>query len=497
MKVQVFDEPNLLFAHQQQLQDPHDGLSFFGPVGAAEVTHPHAITWSVVGPQRTIDLFLKFVKVLEMPVLPPEGQNSMIWPAYPGFEAAFHSKLANSPLHAYTVDDADLLQASRHNDPNVRVGSVVDLYLSQIQRIDKQDERPSVLICLAPDFIDDNCRPMSRVKDGHGERISRSEKQLRQSGQGDFFSEYEPDHYDYCPDYRRQLKARAMTHGLPIQILLESTVSAFTPEEAKLLGKTPLSDRAWNIATAFYYKAGGKPWQLSSIRDGVCYVGLTFKRTSDNESSRSACCAAQMFLKDGDGIVFKGEEGRWYSPEDKQFHLSADAARSLLKGVLGSYNDQFGKPLTEIFLHCHSEIGEEELKGFSEACPPGARLVIIRVRQERYDFRLFREGTRPVLRGTFAKMDERTAYLWASGFKPRLAVYDGWETPAPLKISILHGEADIEQVAKDIYGLTKLNYNACRLGEANPVTIGFAGAIGDILVANPKAVARPQIKFYI
>jgi hypothetical protein len=45
-----------------------------------------------------------------------------------------------------------------------------------------------------------------------------------------------------------------------------------------------------------------------------------------------------------------------------------------------------------------------------------------------------------------------TAYLWASGFKPSLLTYDGWEVPTPLRIDIEHGDADIEQVAADIFG---------------------------------------------
>ena len=35
----------------------------------------------------------------------------------------------------------------------------------------------------------------------------------------------------------------------------------------------------------------------------------------------------------------------------------------------------------------------------------------------------------------------------------------------PLSITVQHGDADLLQVAKDILGLTKLNYNACQLGE--------------------------------
>lgn len=111
---------------------------------------------------------------------------------------------------------------------------------------------------------------------------------------------------------------------------------------------------------------------------------------------------------------------------------------------------------------------------------------------------MFREGTRPVLRGTCWPTSERGCYLWASGFSPRLGTYDGWEVPAPLRIDVQYGKADILQVARDILGLTKLNYNACRIGESQPVTVGFSNAVGEILVSNPK-VKDPsrKFKFYI
>jgi len=112
--------------------------------------------------------------------------------------------------------------------------------------------------------------------------------------------------------------------------------------------------------------------------------------------------------------------------------------------------------------------------------------------------RLFREGTRPVVRGSLLSAGPRLGYLWASGFTPRLRTYPGWEAPVPLKIDIQQGEADIEQVARDILALTKLNYNACRFGDSEPVTIGFSDAVGEILVSNPTVTKRsPKFKFYI
>jgi hypothetical protein len=67
-----------------------------------------------------------------------------------------------------------------------------------------------------------------------------------------------------------------------------------------------------------------------------------------------------------------------------------------------------------------------------------------------------------------------------------------------LKVELQHGDADIEQITRDIFALTKLNYNACRLGDSQPVTVRFSDAVGEILIANPKvAVRRHQFKFYI
>jgi hypothetical protein len=205
-----------------------------------------------------------------------------------------------------------------------------------------------------------------------------------------------------------------------------------------------------------------------------------------------------MFVDSGDGVVFMGETGPWYSPADRQFHLSRKAAESLLSGVVETYNTLEGKPLKEIFLHARSAIDAEEFAGYSDACPFDASLTGIRVRSEWNGLKLFREGTRPVVRGSYWILNDRVAYLWASGFKDRIGTYDGWETPNPLRIDVQHGDGDIRQIVADILGLTKLNYNACRLGEGRPVTVGFSDSVGEILVSNPGVSScKPNFKYYI
>ena len=387
-----------------------------------------------------------------------------------------------------------MLEAIRDKDPHKRAYEVCNLYLEAIRITCERDESFAPIVCVVPDEVWDACRPESRVAEGVGRRPTKQEVAVRRV-QPNLFGGYEPEQYELSVDFRRQLKARAMEFNAPIQLVRESTIGVGDAAAVRRL--SPPSDCAWNLMTTFYYKAGGKPWRLAGAREGVCYIGLAFKRAEVAKDARTACCAAQMFLDTGDGVVFRGEFGPWYSPKTKQYQLDRPAARALLEGVLSVYHEQGGKNLKEVFLHSRSRISPDEYEGYCEACPSGVKLVGVRVRQDPW-MRLYRQGTRPVLRGTLWQVGEGTVYLWTSGFKPELLTYDGWEVPRPLRIDIQHGDADIRQVCRDIFGLTKLNYNACKVGDSEPVTVGFSDEVGEILITNPNVKARrPNFKYYI
>lgn len=494
----LFNEPGLEFRHGQIVRDPRDGLSLFGPVDAGTSSQPRSIRYAVIGTELGVGKFSIFANDLYYPSIEAPNSNYRLWTPFPGFEAAFGCEFSAEPVWSGTVDPDRLHDASRQKDEHERSYSTVNLYLNEFEKLRKLDDKIDVAICVVPDEVWKNCRPESHFQDAVGHGLSRKEKALRRSGQTSLFEEYDIEQYKLSPDFRRQLKARAMGQEIPIQIIQESTLKVsddFKFGERRL---TPLSDRKWNLGTALYYKSGGKPWKLVSAREGVCYIGIAFRHTDKDADGSTACCAAQMFLNTGDGIVFLGEYGPWYSSKTKQFHLSKDKAFSLLNGILKTYKDLGGKELTEIFLHCRSEISDEEFAGYRKACPKNVNLYGVKVRPERLGFKLFRNGQRAVIRGTFLRITEKSGFLWAGGFKPRLATYDGWETPIPLRIEIQHGDAPIERVAQDILGLTKLNYNACRLGESQPVTVGFSDAVGEILISNPTIeTRRPNFKYYI
>lgn len=509
----LLEEPFLEFGSTQVADDPHDGLALFGPAEESSGIPDHV----AIGTAEGLNLWKLWVEELNSPAACDDAARLRPWPPFPGYDVAFGCKWP-SPIKEYTLDAKTLEDAALKADRHERVYAVSSLFLDPIgTQVPRLDARPALAICIVPDHVYVNCRPKSYVSDPSDERKSLGQMRSinaaladRKSGQTSFDFVQAPPHleqYGMSPDFRRQIKARVMEFDIPVQIVRESTLAVTEQVRRGQKGVNPLSDRLWNMGTALYYKCGRKPWKTPWAREGVCYVGLAYRQSERDK--RTACCAAQMFLDSGDGIVFVGEFGPWYSDESKEFHLNAAAAETLLRGAINTYMKQDGRKLTEVFLHARSGLNKDEFAGFSKACPAGVKLVGIRVRKDRSGPRLFRhddhpeptqQGKYPVLRGTFWQRTDRHGLLFTTGFKPRIASYDGWEIPVPLSITIQHGEADLMQVAKDIFGLTKLNYNTCKLGESQPITVKYSDRIGEILLANPE-VPRSQwkhnFKFYV
>ena len=74
----------------------------------------------------------------------------------------------------------------------------------------------------------------------------------------------------------------------------------------------------------------------------------------------------------------------------------------------------------------------------------------------------------PVIRGTAMVTSERSAFLWTSGFVPRLGTYMGPDTPNPLQVSIRRGEASLQTVMRDVLALSKINFNTCLFNDRSP-----------------------------
>jgi hypothetical protein len=104
-----------------------------------------------------------------------------------------------------------------------------------------------------------------------------------------------------------------------------------------------------------------------NVREGVCYVGLVFKKLEAARGRDNACCGAQMFLNTGEGLVFKGAVGPWYSESAKSFTLDRAQASRLMPMIVESYKEIHGRHPKELFIHGKIEFGRR-VERFYQHC---------------------------------------------------------------------------------------------------------------------------------
>lgn len=494
-------EPTLLFAHGQTMEDPRDGLTLFGPLDEGK---PYGIKAGVIGRKDGIRRFKDWVQRIQGPISNEKPRPSR--PPFPGFEAAF--RIPWNPQPGLEIEIGyDELDCMYIDDKYKRVYNTVDVYSSRIiEAIKEEETKVDIWFVIVPDEVYKYCRPKSVVEAKLRVKAEgKMQPKMAQKAQVQpfFFEELNEDAipYQYEVNFHNQLKARLLADAVLTQIIKESTIAhnEFRNKFDQPIRKLDdlQSEIAWNISTAVFYKAGGRPWKIGSIREGVCYIGIVFKQDERNLNSQEACCAAQMFLDSGDGVVFKGAIGPWLTSGRGEYHLSRTAAKELVSVALKSYLKKWDKLPKELFLHGKVRFDDEEWLGFQEAVDSTTNLVGVRIRDES-DLKLYRKENHPALRGLAYIRDNRTAYLWTKGFTPRLQTYPGREVPNPLLIDVCRGSADIEVVLTDIMALTKLNYNTCIFADGEPVTLKFADAVGEILTAGPIGKVPPlPFKHYI
>ncbi|MBV2149055.1 hypothetical protein KRZ98_12270 [Sphingobium sp. AS12] len=483
-------EPLLGFGYQQRMEHPKDGLFLFGPL--ADDAHPAEMRVGVIGTEGGIERFRTWAKRARG-YIPSANSEAAHHASWPGFEAVFDTKWPERPITEIKVDGVALADAIRIENRHEAISKAVGIFETPIRRYLRQSEAPPTMwFVVIPEDVHRFGRPKSNVP--RGERSKGDAKLSRRAGRfvletGSLFQEEvdAAEIYRFELNFHHQLKAKLLSEKAVVQIVRETTLTPdeFVDDKGRQFRSTQdPATIAWNLCTTAFFKSSGKPWRLAEVRPGVCYVGLVFKKDDTALGGANACCGAQMFLDSGDGVVFRGAVGPWYSEADKSFHLTKEKAAELMTLIVEAYHDMHGIPPAELFIHGKARFSNDEWEGFSSAVPPETQLVGVRIRPTN-ELKLLRLGKTAVQRGTAYLAGDRFGYLWTKGFVARLATYPGWEVPNPLLVEIHRGEADLQRVMTDVLGLTKINFNACVYADGLPVTLKFADAVGDILTAAP------------
>lgn len=478
-EIKFIEEPKLTFGFNQKTIDPRDGLMLFGPFDSKKIKGQ--ITVGIIGPEFLRESLKVYLRKLHSHILSEDS----VRPNFPGIESAFGISINFESLVEIDVKESELEEYKKYVDSHQRVHNWSNLYVNKLIRYTTDEERSvSVWFVVIPEYIYKFGRPNSKIPKDESNIKTTLKVKDRDSRQISLFFQEEEEKlreaYKFEVNFHNQLKAKLLNHKIVTQIIRQSKITYNQEDDFDIKFE---SAKAWNISTSLYYKLGGLPWKLGDVRENVCYLGIVYKKIEDNHKDKNACCAAQMFLDSGDGMVFRGNVGPWWNPESKEFHLKRDDAFSMISQSLDAFFSRFNYYPKEIFIHSKTYFNDDEWEGFLDATKGKSNIIGVRIR-ETNSFKLFRDNAYCVPRGLMLQYDTDKAYLWTKGFIPRFKTQMGLEVPSPLDISITRGDGDIMTVCKDILGLSKLNYNTCIYGYGVPVTLKFADSIGEILTAS-------------
>lgn len=508
LKLNQLKEKELVFGNNREEKDPRLGLKYFGPYRyQTETPNLDKIRIGIIGNKETLEK-AKEILIKISGEIKSNASNGWLYPDFPGISAAskFNCNLELSKNWEQTLTQKEIESITIISGANERIGKAVELYINKINNILSEDNLPDVILCTLPLVIEEYCGISERTRGAKATKVNQLEKQieeLRKNNQ-QFLTEWglttiaKEKKKIKGFDFRNSLKGKLMNHisARPIQILRESTCdSIINYNPSKKNKRQEPASFAWNLSTALFYKANGKPWRLAKLRDDTCYVGISFYKDKLSYNNEIQTSMAQIFTHTGDGLVLRGTEV-YIDEKTKEPHLSEAQAKTLLLDAIKRYTERAGRNPIRVVIHKRTLFSEAEKKGFSEAIG-NLKRDFVALSKRNKGIRFMRGGSYPVLRGTYITLNSQEHILYTSGYTPRIRTYPGHSIPQPLYINHA-GDSEIIEICDEILGLTKLNWNTTAFSTYLPITLGFSQKVGMVLSELEKGgILQNHYKFYM
>lgn len=495
------DEPLLTFGEGKKYVDPKWGLRAYGPcLYKSRRAIASSIRVGIIGSKRTIDLAEKWITRCHGKI-PAKKENSFLFQPFPGFTRIFGCELKVLSECVEVLTSSEIEQVVKIRSFSERVRNAATLFIDKLSNLREREPRPHVVICALPKKIIDHCGTQPKRYDGESIRLTKHEKEIlemleehRRVGQTMLFPLQEDEVLDIIPeasDLRRLIKAQAMQMGIPTQLAKPKTFKT-APRGPALQDD---ATRAWNFCVALYYKAEGYPWKLADMKQGTCYVGISFYK-DPRFRRRIKTSVAQVFTHTGEGLVLKGARALFDRISGSPY-LSKDDAYNLMTDVLAVYKKQMRQLPTRLVVHKSSRYRSEELSGFEEASKDIRLKDFVTVLTRGIRF-MRSKGIYPPVRGTVIKLGSSDYILFTKGWIPFYKTYPGLRVPAPIEIVEHHGDTHLKVIFEEIFALTKMNWNSADFCIREPITLAYSREVGKILAYVPEEVIpRPEYLYYM
>lgn len=490
MKLSFLHEPELEFGSGGTHVDIRHGIMRYGPLDVGEKTAPTQLKVGLVGTQQTIEAARQWLDACRTGVNAKPSKLANLFAPFPGFsdESPFHSSLIFHERWCSAIHQREIESVLAQGDTGDTVRYAVALFIGHAEGI-MEKGGPMVLMCLPPkDLLAAVDARRTNKPDVLDQEIDEGTEPVKEGAA-------------LRTAFHDALKADGMRLQVPIQMVRPYT---YTGEKRvsrrRRTTAATLQDeatRAWNLHTALYYKAGGIPWRLlrSASDLTTCFVGISFYRSLDGE--RLLTSVAQVFNERGEGVIVKGAQAQ-LNKEDRQPHLSEDDACTVLNSSIAAYRKEHHTSPARLVVHKTSKMTGGEIAGFRAAADEHHIDVIELASVRRSYTRLFREGTYPPLRGTFVSFGESTGLLYLRGSVQFFETSPSKYVPRAFEFTNTLAETPIEQLARELLALSKLNWNNTQFDGSEPITVRAARNVGDILKCiPPDGPMQPSFRFYM
>ena len=513
-------EPFLIFGDGQRESDPKTGLALHKPYDLRTPGRRNQIRLGIIGTGAMIDATYAWIERCTRRVMPvgmrrekagvvAKPMDATAYPPFPGLADVFDADFTVGDNMVATLTDAEIATVLQAEFFEQKVTRLIELIVGRLGVLAEGMQAPDVVIVALPTEVRKQCTVPSHHKT-RGKRLPTLATALKaslekenKSGQDSLFDVAAAHNVDIAAMmaaeeeaeteqavFRHGLKARAMAHGIPVQLAWQVTLQGGTTVEDD-------ATRAWNFWTGIYYKSGGIPWRVTGLERGTCYVGIAFYRDRRDGTLRTSM--AQAFSDQGEGVVLRSEPFKW-SPtrKSKSPHLPKDLSSDLMTRVIAAYQAWHHQPPSRIVVHKWQRYYEEEKAGFLEAIAKAGIHSYDLIAFGNRGIRFFRPGAEPALRSTMITLAPDNALLYTRGYVPYLGEYPGMRVPRPIEIVEHYGSSAMKKLCDEILALTKMDWNSAVYAGRDPITTAFSEDVGQILAEMPPGVQpRPTYRFYM
>ena len=466
-------EPRLLFADGEHVC-PRRGIAQFGVYDRTKLTRRSEILVGGVGTGTSLEALSEWILRCKSPIQHEGGADATrhpnLHPPFCGMNLGigFDVTLSFAADLARPIKESEIKAIERLEGISQRHLQAVELYYDQVKFL-SEHRHVDVIVCVVPDTL---YKALASSNDVSLEP-TLDEEGAEPVGELNF---------------RRAVKARCMHMGKPLQLVREKSLGT------QVRGLQNDSTKAWNFCTALYYKSGPKvPWKLvsDSSRGAMCAVGIAFYRSRDLQTMSTSL--AQIFDELGNGLILRGTPVDLHK-DDLRPYMNDQQAFDLLSAALQEYRSAMGNYPARLVLHKSSRFRPEEIDGFTRAADAVHVNTTDFLRVSDSRLRLYRNGNYPPYRGTFMSMDSKHHVLYSRGSVPWYQTYPGLYVPQPIELQIERSDESPQQIAREVLGLTKMNWNNTQFDGKYPVTLGSARKVGEILKYLGEA-EKPQSRY--